>query len=104
LLHLVDASSDAVLADVQVVEAELLAYGNGLAERPRLLVLNKIELLEASTLDALCQHLSRECGRPVIPVSAATSANLNSLLMAVWQQLGLLDASLLNDSAAVVKQ
>ena len=97
LLHLVDASSTSVLDDVLVVERELQAYGHGLAERPRLLVLNKIELLLPEELDSLRQDLNAHLGtvegacanREVLAVSAATSANLAQLLAAVWQQLGI---------------
>ncbi|MFM7753666.1 MAG: GTPase ObgE [Cyanobium sp.] len=116
LLHLVDASSAAVLEDVQVVERELQAYGHGLAQRPRLLVLNKIELLSAENLDDLLALLNdhrirstlAEAGAgdgcagaeegadrlpdqqpQVLAISAATRANLNQLLAAVWQQLGI---------------
>lgn len=89
LLHLVDAAAPCVLEDVRVVERELEAYGHGLAQRPRLLVLNKIELLEAAALNEKQAELERHCGRPVLAVSAATAANLPQLLAAVWQELKL---------------
>jgi GTP-binding protein len=99
-----------VLEDVQVVERELHAYGHGLAERPRLLVLNKIELLATEELETLVEQLNAqvtaqladqqsvgvkgadrdgEAGPGVLTVSAATSANLAQLLAAVWRQLGI---------------
>ena len=89
LVHLVDAASESVLADLQVVAEELAAYGHGLAERPRLLVLNKIELLNAEDLAALRTAVEAATGRPVLAVSAAASMHLDTLLAAVWQQLGL---------------
>jgi GTP-binding protein len=105
LVHLVDASSPTVLDDVQVVERELQAYGHGLAERPRLLVLNKIELLLEEELEALLELLrsrppspppepvgvdpDTQAGQGVIAISAATSAHLAQLLAAVWRQLGI---------------
>ena len=89
LIHLVDAASPAVLQDVQVVLEELQAYGHGLAERPRLLVLNKIELLLPEELEALQQELQQATGQEVLAVSAATSAHLDRMLGAVWQQLGI---------------
>ena len=45
LIHMVDGAEDPV-ADLRVVEQELQAYGHGLVERPRLLVLNKLELID----------------------------------------------------------
>jgi GTP-binding protein len=89
LIHLVDAASETVLADLRVVEEELSAYGHGLVERPRLLVLNKIELLSAEELEAQRQEVGRATGRPVLAVSAAAAMNLNGLLSAVWQELGI---------------
>ena len=83
-----DAASERVLADVEVVKAELRAYGHGLAERPRLLVLNKIELLSEEHLNDLRDQLEKATGEPVLAVSAAASMQLDRLLAAVWQLLG----------------
>ena len=98
LIHLIDASVDDVLADVQVVERELTAYGRGLDQRPRLVVLNKIELLDPVALDAVLEGLRQKVQAPkvqasgdlsVLAISAAASKNLPELLAAVWQQLGI---------------
>jgi GTP-binding protein len=88
LIHLIDAASETVLADLQVVNEELAAYGHGLIERPRLLVLNKIELLDAQSLAVLVKELEQLSGRGVLAVSAAASMNLGTLLAAVWRELG----------------
>ena len=89
LIHLVDAGSATVLEDVAVVESELQAYGHGLSERPRLLALNKIELLEPEALKALQQELQGPEQRAVLAISAAMSTNLEGLLAAVWHELGI---------------
>jgi GTP-binding protein len=98
LIHLIDASVDDVLADVQVVERELTAYGHGLDQRPRLVVLNKIELLDPVALEAVLEGLRQKVQAqkvqasgdlPVLAISAAASKNLPELLAAVWQQLGI---------------
>ncbi len=89
LIHLVDAGSATVLEDVAVVERELQAYGHGLSERPRLLALNKIELLEPEALKALQQELQGPEQRAVLAISAAMSTNLEGLLAAVWHELGI---------------
>ena len=97
LVHLLDSSADDVLADLQVVEKELSAYGHGLDQRPRLVVLSKIELLGpselASKLKILNRHVSAQGGQPVLAISAAAAKNLPELLAAVWQQLGIASAS-----------
>jgi GTP-binding protein len=89
LIHLVDASSDDVVADLKVVEQELEAYGNGLSERPRLVALNKIELLLEEELAEKLEQASTHCGQPVLAISAATSANLDQLRSSVWRELGI---------------
>jgi GTP-binding protein len=90
LLHLVDAGSEDVVADLEVVEKELAAYGHGLAERPRLVVLNKADLLDAPALEEKVSRLtSRREGQPTLVISAATSKGLDALLASVWRELGI---------------
>ena len=89
LIHLIDASSETVATDFQVVSEELKAYGHGLADRPRLVALSKIELLDKDSLQELKSELEAAAGQPVLAISAAASMNLNELLAAVWQQLGI---------------
>ena len=93
LIHLIDSSAEDVVADLNVVEGELTAYGHGLDQRPRLVVLNKIELLDPASLEDLVGKVSQQVqargGLPVLAVSAAASKNLPQLLAAVWQQLGI---------------
>ncbi|MCP9781286.1 MULTISPECIES: GTPase ObgE [Cyanobium] len=93
LIHLIDSSAEDVVADLNVVEGELTAYGHGLDQRPRLVVLNKIELLDPASLEELVEKVSQQVqargGLPVLAVSAAASKNLPQLLAAVWQQLGI---------------
>lgn len=83
-----DASSEDVLHDFQVVQQELAAYGNGLDERPCLVALNKTELLLEDELEERIQQVSDHCGQPVLDISAATSKNLDQLLAKVWKELG----------------
>ncbi len=96
LLHLVDGSVDDVVADLQVVEEELRAYGHGLVERPRLVVLTKAELLDpedvAERLEALAAHGRSAQALPTlaapVAISAATRQGLDALLAVVWRELG----------------
>ena len=88
LIHLVDGSSPDPIADAQVLLGELEAYGNGLLDRPRLLVLSKAELLDEEQLEALPAQLSETLGQPVQVISAVTGQGLDGLLQQVWQELG----------------
>ena len=89
LIHLVDAGADDPVGDLRVVEKELEAYGHGLVERPRLLVLNKQELLDEDARPGVMDALAEASGRTPLSVSAAMGTNLNSMLDQVWQMLGI---------------
>jgi GTP-binding protein len=89
LVHLVDASAEDVLEDLRVVEGELAAYGHGLPERPRLVVLNKVELCDDAQRTAQVRAVAEHTGVVPLTISAATGLGLDALLNAVWQQLGI---------------
>ena len=89
LIHLVDAGADDPVGDLRVVEKELEAYGHGLVDRPRVLVLNKQELVQDEDLPAVKEELEAESGRSVLCISAAMGANLDLLLENVWRELGI---------------
>jgi GTP-binding protein len=96
LLHLVDVSAEDVVADLAVVEQELQAYGHGLEQRPRLVVLTKAELLDEDARTATRLAVAAHCqGEGVLPsigeplvISAASNIGLEALLAAVWRELG----------------
>jgi GTP-binding protein len=89
LVHLVDASSADVTSDLAVVEQELVAYGHGLHQRPRILALNKSELLLPDQLEAARAALAALWGGEVLLISAATNWGLDGLLAEVWKELGI---------------
>ena len=89
LIHLVDAGADDPVGDLRVVEKELEAYSHGLVDRPRLLVLNKQELLLDEQLTELSQELEQAGGRAPLCISAAMGRNLDQLLEQVWKELGI---------------
>jgi GTP-binding protein len=89
LIHVVDAGADDPVGDLRVVEKELEAYGHGLVDRPRLLVLNKQELLLDDQLPELSQELEQASGRAPLCISAAMGRNLDQLLERVWTELGI---------------
>ena len=90
LIHLVDAGSEDPAKDLRIVEQEFEAYGHGLVDRPRLLVLNKQELVPDDLMPEVIQDLeSASGGRPVMTVSAAMGRGLDTMLEAVWSSLGI---------------
>ncbi len=87
LVHLLDAGAENPIEDFLVIEKELLAYGHGLIERPRLLVLNKRELLNENLEQELVQKLQKVTNKHLSIVSAAMGVGLELLLEKVWKEL-----------------
>jgi GTP-binding protein len=92
LVHLIDASAidaEDVLAPFQAVNHELKMYSRDLAEKPQLVVLNKLDVEGAADLaDRFCQALS---DRKVLLMSAATHQGLEDVKTAMIQALEQLD-------------
>src|SRR5207302_1024036 len=79
LVHVVDAARPDPLADIATIDAELAAYGHGLAERPRSFALNKPHLPEAAAALPALEAALRSTGREPIAISAATRAGVHDL-------------------------
>ncbi len=87
LLHLIDGTSNDVLGDYRVVERELAAYGHGLAEKPRIVALNKCDALAGTAAQDLA-ILLREEGVPVTHViSGATGDGVHGVLRALRTEI-----------------
>jgi GTP-binding protein len=91
LVHVVDCatfeSGRDPVSDIEALEAELAQYtpslSNDLAERPRLVVLNKIDVPEARELADFVQADLEEAGYRVFQISTATHEGLNALRYAM---------------------
>jgi GTP-binding protein len=92
LVHLIDASAidpDNPLAPYQTVNRELSKYSEALAQKPQLVVLNKLDVEGAQGLaDTFCDALA---GCEVLRISAATHQGLKQLIAAMTQKLERLD-------------
>jgi GTP-binding protein len=80
LLHLIDSSGleDDPYSQFCILEDELRKFKSELADRTRLILLNKIDLLEEDELAELI-NLFREKGIEVMPISAATGQGMPKL-------------------------
>ncbi len=68
--------------DLDVIEAELAAYG-GLLDRPRLVALNKIDVPDGRTLADMVRPILEERGLQVFEISAAAREGLRPLSFAM---------------------
>jgi GTPase len=83
LLHIVDGTiEDAGLA-YQTVRAELEAYGQGLADKPEIVALNKADALTPEQLKQQSARLKRVAEKKPLVVSAATGAAVPEVLRAL---------------------
>jgi GTPase len=97
LLHLIDANDPDVGESYRIVRDELAAYGAGLADKPSIVALNKIDMLDDELIAALSAELEEASGGEVIPLSGAAGTGidwvLDKLLDAVGPAAVLVDAT-----------
>ncbi len=88
LVHVLDSAAPEIerdpLADLDAIEAELAAYG-GLEDRPRLVVLNKIDIPDGRDLAEMVQPDLEARGYRVFQVSAVTREGLRELVYALGE-------------------
>ena len=88
LVHVVDCATlepgRDPLGDLDVIEGELQAYG-GLADRPRLVALNKVDIPDARDLADLVRPELEARGYRVFEVSAVSHEGLRTLAFAMGQ-------------------
>jgi GTPase len=86
LVHVIDAATIEPgrdpASDLDAIEAELAAYG-GLADRPRIVAVNKVDVPDAAELAEMVRGDLEARGLPVFPVSAASRAGLRELSFAM---------------------
>jgi GTP-binding protein len=83
LIHLIDISGEDPAAAMRIVEKELEAYGGGLADKPRLVALNKVDLADAELVAGFAEELKAAGAGEVFAISGATGNGIEELLDAV---------------------
>jgi len=81
----VDGTLDDVAGAYSTIREELTHYDHGLAEKPEIVGLNKIDTLDAEAISTKCSLL-RHAVRPgtqVFPLSGATGAGVPDVIEAV---------------------
>ena len=87
LVHLIDISSNDPVEAMCIVEEELEAYDGGLEDKPRLVALNKIDLVDDALAAEYAKELLQAGADEVFPISGATGKGVSQLLDAVIDYL-----------------
>ncbi len=85
LLHLIDgtAGADAAIEAYKTVRDELSAYGGGLADKPEVVALNKIDALHEEDIEDICARLRDATDQDVLAISGVSGANVANTLRAL---------------------
>jgi GTP-binding protein len=87
LIHLIDIAGPDPAEAMRIIEEELEAYGAGLEDKPRLIVLNKTDLADGELNRAFAAELREGGADEVFFVSGATGQGVGKLLDAVLTYL-----------------
>lgn len=87
LLHLVDGTSSTITKDYRTIVHELEAYAETLADKPRVLALNKIDALDKKTLGTRKRALEKASGGVVHMISGASGEGILPVLRALMAEI-----------------
>jgi GTP-binding protein len=97
LIHLVDGTQDDVKEAYRVIRGELAAYDEELAEKPEILVLNKIDALSEDDIKEKVKILKKASKAEVMTASGVTGKNVEAIL---YRVISILDAEKAEKSEA----
>jgi GTPase len=87
LIHVLDGMSEDPLLDFNQINTELSLFDEHLAEKPQIVVFNKMDLPDAQAMFALMQDEFKKIDVELMPVSAVAHKNLRELQWKVFQIL-----------------
>jgi GTP-binding protein len=85
LLHLIDGTEDDIVASYKTIRTELKAYGQGLAKKPEIIVINKIDALGPELAEDQQKTLSKAIKKKVHLISAVAHDGTNEVLAELWK-------------------
>jgi GTP-binding protein len=88
LLHLVDGTGEDAGQAYETVRAELEAYGNGLADKPEIVALSKIDALSLELLKQQKDRLRRAAKQTPLLLSAASGQGVPEALRGLLDVIG----------------
>jgi GTP-binding protein len=87
LVHLVDGTGEAPEEAYRIVRDELEAYGHGLADKPEILCLNKVDALTDDVITERRARLEAASGRPVHCISGVAKQGIQAVLALILDHI-----------------
>ena len=80
ILHLIDGTGEKIAATYRTIRGELEAYGHGLADKPEIVALNKVDAIDAASLAKKKAALEKACGHKVHVISGVSGEGIQTVL------------------------
>jgi len=87
LIHLIDGTEADVVSSYKTIRGELAAYDEKLAEKPEIVVLNKIDALTPDDIKAKAKALKKASKAEVMQISGVTHQGVDEVLYAIIRVL-----------------
>ncbi len=87
ILHLVDGTESEIAKTYKIIRAELDAYGNGLADKPEIVALNKADAIPKAALAKKRASLEKACGHKVFVISGVSGEGVDDVLRALAREI-----------------
>ena len=86
VLHLIDGTEEDVVGNYRTIRDELSSYGHGLADKPEIIGLNKIDAIDPDEVEKKRRALARAAGKgtPVLALSGVSGAGVPQVLAALY--------------------
>jgi GTP-binding protein len=98
LIHLLDGSSEDPLADYNQINTELALYDEKLAEKPQIVVFNKMDLPQAQEYFPLIKEELARRGVELLELSAITQRNVKQLIQRAFYEIDQLPEELVEET------
>ncbi|NDJ53701.1 MAG: GTPase ObgE [Chloroflexi bacterium] len=80
LIHMLDGTGEDPIADFHQIMMELTLYDEALADRPQIIVLNKMDMPQTQERWPIVQQALGDLGHPIVAISALTRQGTHNLM------------------------
>ena len=85
LLHILDSSSETLEQDYKTIKNEIKLFNEEILKKQEIVVLNKVDLLDKSTLKKKISAIKKVAKKEPICISTITHEGLNDLVKLLFQ-------------------